>query len=187
MKRALFLTPLILVVISESVCAQPPGRGLAGGPLGRPAYMEKLVLPRLIMRNQAEIGLTDAQREAIGKIMSDGQSKLVELQWRLQSESQKLGQLLEPQPIDEGAALDQASKVMEIEKEAQRNQLAMLIKVRNQLSAEQYAKLITLRPSAPRPRARPQPPGGPMPPPESGARGGPGSAPLDGSPAGDQH
>jgi Spy/CpxP family protein refolding chaperone len=148
-------------------------------------YMEKLILPRMIMRYQAEIALTDAQRDAIGKIMSEGQSKLVELQWQLQSESQKLGQLLEPQPIGEGTALGQADKVMDIEKEAKRSQLAMLIKVRNQLSAEQYAKLLTLRPTAPRPRQRPQPPGGPTPPP--GAGGGPADVPPGDPPRADQH
>jgi len=191
MKAVVSLIALALAIVPLSASAQPPGHGMgmAGGPFARPAYMEKLVLPRMIMRYQSEIALTDAQRDAIGKIMSETQSKVVELQWQIQSESQKLGELLEPQPINEAAALNQASRLMELEKEGKRSQLAMLIKVRNTLTAEQYAKLLTLRPAPPRPRPRPQPPGGPMPPPEApggGPGGPPGAAP--GSPsAAEQH
>jgi len=185
MKAALSLAALILAVAPQAASAQPPGHGFPEGPLGRPAFMDKLVLPRMIMRYQVEIGLTDAQRDAIGKIMSDTQSKVVEVQWQVQSESQKLGQLLEPQPIDEAAALSQANKLMDLEKETKRSQLAMLIKVRNELTAEQYAKLLALRPSQPRPRPRPMPPGGPTPPPEpsGGARRGPSGA----APGGERH
>jgi Spy/CpxP family protein refolding chaperone len=174
----------MLVVGTGAGSAQPGGHGFAGGPFARPAYMDKLVLPRMIMRYQAEIGLTDAQREAIGRIMSETQSKLVELQWQMQSESQKLGQLLEPQPVDVAAALRQANRLLDLEKEGRNGQLAMLIKVRNELTAEQYTKLLTLRPAAPRPRQRPKPPGGPPPPPEPPAKGpgGPPDAAPGGSP-----
>jgi Spy/CpxP family protein refolding chaperone len=155
-----------------------------GGFGGRPTFMSKLPLPRLIMRHQSEIGLTDEQRDTISKLVADTQGKVVDLRFQSEAQSQKLGELLDPHPVNEADALAQADKLMDLEKEMKRAHLAMLIEVGNTLTAEQRAKLRELQPQRPhgRPRAR-RPPGPPgAAPPPGPAPSGPADGPAAGHP-----
>jgi Spy/CpxP family protein refolding chaperone len=102
--------------------------------------------PGLIMRHETEIGLTEAQREAITKQMEDAQKSLVSLQWEVQRESQKLNKLLEPMQIDAEAALRQADQVMSAEEKLKKAHLRLLIQIKNTLTTAQQEKLRQLRP-----------------------------------------
>ncbi len=140
---------LILVAGPLAVMAQPMGEPPMGpGPPGMspPAFMENVFPPSLIMRHETEIGLTDAQRDAITKQMEDAQKSLVSSQWDVERESQKLSKLLEPPHIDDAAALAQIDQVMKAEEKLKKAHLTLLIRIKNILTPAQQEKLRQLRP-----------------------------------------
>jgi Spy/CpxP family protein refolding chaperone len=63
----------------------------------------------------------------------------------MQSEQQKLVQLLKAQPVDEAAALSQVDRLLNQEHEVKKAQLSLLIRIKNVLSVSQQAKLNELR------------------------------------------
>jgi Spy/CpxP family protein refolding chaperone len=134
-------------------------RGMGGGPPGGPpAFLEDVFPPTLIMRNQAAIGLTAAQQEAITRAMTETQAKLVPLQWKSEGESEKLAQLLRQDTVDEQAALAQSARVLAVEQEIKQVHLALLIRIKNELTPAQQQQLRDLRKRSP----GPPPPAPPM-------------------------
>ena len=109
-------------------------------PIGR-----NLFPPELVMNHQNEIGLREDQRTAIRSNIQKAQSKFVDIQWRLQDETEKMAAMLRQRPIDESRVLAQADIVMNLEREIKKTQLALLIRIKNSLSEEQQAKLSTIR------------------------------------------
>jgi len=139
---------LILLAASLQVAAQPMEPPMEGGPpgMGGPSFLENVFPPSLIMRHQSDIGLTDAQREAITKQMEDAQKTLVTLQWDVERESEKLGKLLAAERVDEAVALRQADQVMSAEERLKKAHLTLLIRFKNALTPAQQQKLRQLRP-----------------------------------------
>jgi len=108
--------------------------------------------PELIMKYQQKIALRQEQRTAITQAIQELQSKVVELQWRMQEETQKLSELMQPQTVREADALAQVDRVLAIEREIKRAHLAALIRIKNTLTREQQQTLNSLRdPRAVRP------------------------------------
>jgi Spy/CpxP family protein refolding chaperone len=145
----------VLVVLAlawaASAGAQPMehhgfgGPGMGMGP-GAPPFLENLFPPGLIMRHQADIGLTAAQRDAITQAMSETEKQLVDLQWQFEGEADKLTKMLDGAKVDETAALAEAEKVMAIEQRIKKTHLTLLLRIKNQLDAAQQDKLRALRP-----------------------------------------
>jgi Spy/CpxP family protein refolding chaperone len=106
---------------------------------------QTLFAPELVMKFRQEINLDDNQSRAIKEAIQKAQTKFVDLQWDMQSEQQKLIQLLKAQPVDEGAALSQVDRVLNLEHEVKKTQLSLLIRIKNLLSSSQQAKLNELR------------------------------------------
>lgn len=130
---------------------------MGGGPMtgrGRPEFLDKFFLPRLIMRSQAQIGLTEEQRTVITNAMGETQRKMVDLQWQVEAESDKLGKMLDKHPIPKQAALAQSKKIVDLEAQLKQIHLGMLIRIRNELTPEQQEKLKRLRPASRRRSAR---------------------------------
>ena len=140
--------------------AGPPDMMVAGPPPGPPAFLQLVFPPKLVMEHQQEIGLSAAQIDAIKKAMNDTQQQLVDLQWRLDAESEALGKLLGEDHVDEAAVLAKLDRVTSIEQQVKKANFALLVRIKNQLDAQQQAKLRALRPAHPF-----GPPGGPPPPP----------------------
>jgi Spy/CpxP family protein refolding chaperone len=143
------LSFLLLLVAPPLALAQPAGEpAMGGGPpgMGFPSFLANVFPPNLIMRHQADIGLTDAQRETITKQMEESQKSLVALQWDVERESEKLGKLLEPGHIDEAAALRQADQAMSAEERLKKAHLTLLIRIKNVLTPAQQETLRKLRP-----------------------------------------
>jgi len=69
----------------------------------------------------------------------------VDLQWRMQEQSQRLASLLEKPAVDQAAALAQVDEVLGVEREVKRAHISLLINIKNTLSAEQQAKLAAAR------------------------------------------
>ena len=140
----------------------PPGGGgemIGGGPPGPPAFLSQVFPPKMVMEHQQEIGLKPAQAAAIKQAMSETQQKLLDLQWRLDAESEALGKLLANDHVDEAAVLAKLDQVTTIEQQVKKVNFALLVRIKNELDPEQQAKLRALRPAH-----RFGPPPGPPPP-----------------------
>jgi len=110
-----------------------------------PGFGQYLFPPEVIMQHQQAIGLMPPQRAAITEAMQKMQSSVIDLQWRMQEETQRLTEIVKPHEVDETAALTQVEKVLGVEREIKKAHLAMLIRIKKTLSAEQLAKLAALR------------------------------------------
>jgi Spy/CpxP family protein refolding chaperone len=119
-----------------------PGPGGPGGP-GMPEdpFAHHMYAPELVMQHQAELNLTDAQRSTIQGAMKEAQSAVMDTQWKLSSEVEKLGQLLHVDKIDETQALAQVDRVLTLERDMKRAQMTLMIRLKNALTPAQQQKL----------------------------------------------
>ena len=129
----------LLVVATAAGRAQQPPQA-PEDPLARVLFP-----PELVMQHQQDIGLRPEQRAAITKAIQDFQGKVVDLQWRMQEQSQRLASLLEKPAVDQAAALTQVDEVLGVEREVKRAHITLLITIKNTLSAEQQARLAAAR------------------------------------------
>jgi len=121
---------------------------------------DQLFFPKLVMEHQREIGLRPAQADAIKRAMADTQQQIVELQWKLDAESEALGGLLTTDHVDEKAVMANLERLNAIEQQAKTVNFTLLVRIKNQLDAEQQAKLRALRPSRSSGAPRRLPPAG---------------------------
>jgi Spy/CpxP family protein refolding chaperone len=126
---------------------------LAGNPAalshGSPPFMNEVFSPKVVMEHQQELGLRPDQIEAIKAAMADTQQKLLDLQWRLDAETEALEKLLAADRVDEAAAVATLDRVTAIERDVKRVNFALLVTIKNRLDPEQQAKLRTYRPRRP--------------------------------------
>ena len=150
MKRALSVIVVLALLAATGVRSQQPPGG-PGGP-GSPPHPDDplsrfLFPPELVMQQQQAIGLKPEQRTAITRAIKDFQGKVLDLQWQMQEETERFGELLDKPLVDQGAALAQIDKVLAVEREVKRAHIGLLIQIKNQLTAEQQARLAQLRPA----------------------------------------
>ena len=151
MKRYIIATVFILVAVScwgQSVVPTPAATVSAAATpsaAGDDPIAQNLFAPELVMKYRQEINLDDNQSRAMKDAIQKAQAKFLDLQWDMQSEQQKLVQLLKAQPIDETAALAQVDRLLTQEREVKKAQLSLLIRIKNLLSDAQQAKLRDLR------------------------------------------
>ena len=132
-----------LALIAIGAAAQQPTTpqpSQADDPLARVLFP-----PELVMQHQQDIALRAEQRAIITKAIQDFQTKVVDLQWRMQDQSQRLAGMLEKATVDQAAALAQVDEVLGVEREVKRAHMTLLIQIKNALSAEQQAKLSAAR------------------------------------------
>ena len=127
-----------LLALTSAAAQQPPQA--PEDPLARVLFP-----PELVMQHQQDIALRAEQRTAITKAIQDFQSKVVDLQWRMQEQSQRLASLLDKPAVDQAAALAQVDEVLGVEREVKRAHISLLISIKNTLSAEQQARLTAAR------------------------------------------
>jgi len=96
------------------------------------------------MRHQRELGLSADQRTVITRAIQEFQNKTVELQWRMQDQTQRLAELLAKPAVDQAVALQQLDEVLAVEREVKRAHIGLLVQVKNALTPEQQAKLSAL-------------------------------------------
>jgi Spy/CpxP family protein refolding chaperone len=102
---------------------------------------QNLFPPELIMRFQAQIGLSNEQRQAVMADIQKAQPKFQQLQQQLQQEQAALGSLLAKERAELEPILAQSDKLQDLEREMRHAHLALLIGLKNRLSAEQQAAL----------------------------------------------
>ena len=152
MKRALSVIVVLALLAATGVRSQQPPGG-PGGP-GSPPHPDDplsrfLFPPELVMQQQQAIGLKPEQRTAITRGIKDFQGKILDLQWQMQEETERFGELLDKPVVDHAAALVQIDKVLAVEREVKRAHIGLLIQIKNQLTAEQQARLAQLRAGGP--------------------------------------
>jgi Spy/CpxP family protein refolding chaperone len=106
---------------------------------------QNLFPPELVMKYRQEINLDEGQSKAIKEAIQKAQAKFLDMQWDMQSESEKLVQLLKAHPVDENAVLGQMDQVLNREREIKKAQITLLVRIKNQLTEGQQNKLMELR------------------------------------------
>ncbi len=106
---------------------------------------QNLFPPELVMKYRQEINLDEGQSKAIKEAIQKAQTKFLDMQWDMQSESGKLVQLLKARPVDENAVLAQVDQVLNREREIKRAQISLLVRIKNLLTDAQQNQLMELR------------------------------------------
>ncbi|MGD0824106.1 MAG: periplasmic heavy metal sensor [Terriglobales bacterium] len=106
---------------------------------------QNLFPPELVMKYRQDINLSEGQSKAIKEAIQKAQAKFLDMQWDMQSETEKLVQLLKARPVDESAVLAQVDQVLNREREIKKAQISLLVRIKNQLTEEQQNKLMELR------------------------------------------
>jgi Spy/CpxP family protein refolding chaperone len=125
----------LLVLIPASLIAQEP----------EPEFAKYLFPPELVMQHQQAIRLTAEQRTSITQGIRDFQLKVVELQWKMQDEAQKLNELVQESKVDEAATVAQVDRVLDVERQIKRAHMGLLVRIKNTLTPEQQRRLTTIR------------------------------------------
>lgn len=163
------LASLVALVIIGATPLWVGSEGADGQDLPRPRarssasaarIYDRLFFPRLVMEHQREIGLRPAQADAIKQAMGETQKQIVELQWKLDAESESLEHLLAADRVDEKKVMSNLERLNAIEQQARTVNFTLLVRIKNQLDPEQQAKLRALRPSSSSPAPRRLPPAG---------------------------
>ncbi len=132
----------LILLLSAFSCAASSGPAPPSSP---DPIADKLFPPELVMQYRQEIDLTETQSKAIKEEIRQAQGKFLDMQWNLQSETEKLVLLLKADRVDEGATLAQLDKVLDREREIKKTQISLLVRIKNLLTGPQQNKLMELR------------------------------------------
>jgi Spy/CpxP family protein refolding chaperone len=97
--------------------------------------------PEVVMLAREQIGLTQAQQEAIRARAEKMQQRSEELRGKLEREAAALATLAKQKRVDEPAIIEQLDKVLDAEREVKHLHLGLLVAIKNLLTPEQQAKL----------------------------------------------
>ncbi len=137
MKRNLIALCLVILLLPSASGESPSGEQ---DPLGR-----FLFAPDKVLGHAQEIGLEEAQRKAIRNEVQRAQSKFLDFQFDLQSETEKMTLLLQEKPVDEAKVLGQVDRILVLEKDIKKTQISLLVRIKNLLTGAQQAKLTELQ------------------------------------------
>ena len=133
-----YLALLLLVLVAAASWAQAPQSA-------DDHIAQNLFPPELVMKYRQEINLDDGQSKALKDAIQKAQAKFLDMQWDMQSESEKLVQLLKARPVDESAVLAQVDQVLNRERDIKKTQISLLVRIKNLLTEAQQNKLMELR------------------------------------------
>lgn len=143
--KKLVLIMVIAIVAEAGLYAQPnPGYGQGQGP-GPDPIGKAFFPPEMVMQNQQAINLTEAQRNNISKEMQNAQAEFMNMQWQLESESEKFKSLIQKENPAETQVLAQLDQMLTIENKIKKRQITLLIKIKNILSHDQQEILEKLK------------------------------------------
>ena len=97
--------------------------------------------PELILLARDQIGLTQAQQEALRNRTEKTQARSEELRRTLERETAELVTLANQQRVDEAAIILQLDKVLDAERELKHLHIGLMVAIKNLLNPEQQAKL----------------------------------------------
>jgi Spy/CpxP family protein refolding chaperone len=99
----------------------------------------------MVMQHQSELGLQDSQRTTITSAVQQAQAKLMDVQWKLSAEAEKMGRLLGGTQVDESQVLEEVDRILGLEREIKRAQISLMVRIKNTLTPAQQAKLAEIR------------------------------------------
>ena len=109
---------------------------------GRVDVLKELVPPpRMILRAQEELGLTEKQKTQLKAAIKEAQTASLDLEFKVQEEAEKLAQLMGATPLNVEKTLAQADRLMVAENALKRVKLEMLLRTKKLLTAEQLTKI----------------------------------------------
>lgn len=129
------------VVFVLCLAARLSGQGAPGS---EDPFARYLFPPERVIGRGQEIGLDDAQKNAIRNEVHKAQSRFLDLQFEIQAESEKMGRLLQEKPVEEARVLAQVDRILALEKDVKKTQVSLLIRIKNLLTPAQQAKLTEL-------------------------------------------
>ena len=133
----LYRHAILVLLLAPPLVAQEP----------EPEFARHLFPPELVMQHQHALRLTAEQRTSITQGIRDLQLKVVDLQWKMQDEAQKLTALVEASRVDEAQTLAQVDRVLGIERDIKRAHMTLLVRIKNLLEPRQQDTLAVLRTS----------------------------------------
>lgn len=137
--RTLVLFGAILGLAAPASAQEPPA-ATQEDPL-----FQTLFPPELIMQHRRAIGLNDEQRDAISRLISELQGRVLSLQWELMEEVEELAAVTSPSRVDLDRAADQMNAVLDTERRVKQAHLEMLVRIKNLLTPRQQEMLKSLR------------------------------------------
>jgi len=140
------------VTPSPSDCVPVPaaaGRARADWTVPPPAAADPLARflypPELVMGHQEALGLTDKQRSAIQDAVKEAQSKVIDLQFKMSAEVEKLQRLIKVSSPDEPKVLDEVNRVLTLERDLKVTQMTLMVRIKSQLTERQQGLLDQMR------------------------------------------
>jgi Spy/CpxP family protein refolding chaperone len=148
MKTFSFRSLVLILLLTAILGGQParadneldPGAAAGSDPIARLLYP-----PEALLGHAQELGLDDAQRQAIRSDVVVAQKQFLDAQLDMQGASEELQRLLQERPVNESKALAAADRVMGLERTIKRTHLALLIHLKNRLNAAQLAKMAEIQ------------------------------------------
>lgn len=104
-------------------------------------FRGKLFAPDVILKYQAQLKLTDAQRKVLRNEVTAIQSKVAALDWDIMDAGTAVQAAVDQNSIDKTLVLEKIDKVLEADARKKHVWLEMLITIKNQLTPEQIAFL----------------------------------------------
>ncbi len=131
------LTALLLAAfLSASASAEVPGDD---------PFARYLFPPDQVMAHSLDIGLENSQKTAIKNEIQKVQSRFLDNQFELKTESEKMVRLLQEPTVDEARVLTQVDRILALEKDIKKTQVSLLIRIKNILTPAQQSKLAEIQ------------------------------------------
>jgi Spy/CpxP family protein refolding chaperone len=133
----LLLVPALLLMLAATPAAAGPGHGpdgFGGPPLGA-----------MLDFQAEELGLDEDTRQAIREIVESSHARDEELRNQIRTERRTLRELMEREPVDRDAVMDQVERVSELEADEDKHRIDTMLRIREQLTPEQRAALVESR------------------------------------------
>lgn len=131
------LTALTLATaVSVSASAETPGDD---------PFARYLFPPDQVMAHSLDIGLEIAQKTAIKNEIQRVQSRFLDNQFELKTESEKMVRLLQEPAVDEAKVLAEVDRILALEKDIKKSQVSLLVRIKNILTPAQQAKLAQMQ------------------------------------------
>jgi Spy/CpxP family protein refolding chaperone len=131
----------VAALLAFSLSGISSGQGASGG---EDPFARYLFPPDQVIGHAQEIGLDDAQKNAIRDQIHNAQSRFLDLQFAMQAETAKMTRLLQETPVDETGVLAEVDRILALEKDVKKIQISLLVRIKNLLTPEQQAKLTKL-------------------------------------------
>ena len=104
-----------------------------------------LFKPEEVIQHQAAIGLSREQRRELIAEITGAQTEFLPVQIEMAEHAEDLKRLIEETHIDEQAAMELATRLLDLESQIKRRHLELAIRIKNLLDESQQARLTELR------------------------------------------